>query len=185
MDCRNDYQAKGDISMSIFGQSKKELLEWQEFILGEPSKKLYMSKKQLISSTQQIAQDSLRISNDCIRIISDTIKPDIFFSRMDLLYQHTCKLCVCEKYIKFSDALPSQALQQFSQDHFYAVQTFIKRYAQATYCKADTLKTIKGKLNQAVKFYTSLIPYFNQIEPQNIQMIENMKQSMLVDFGAS
>lgn len=169
--------------MSLFGPSKKELLEWQTFVTGKPSNKLLMNKAQLKTATQQIAQDSLRISNDCVRIISETIKPDVFFSRMDLLYHHTYKLSVCEKYIKFSGALPSQALAQFGQDHFNAVQAFINRYTQATYSKADTLKTTKGKLNQAVKFYDSLVPYFNNIEPQNIQMIENIKQSMFANFG--
>lgn len=168
--------------MSLFGPSKRELLEWQAFVTGQQSSKLHMTKAQLKASTQQMANDSLRISSDCIRIISETIKPEVFFSRMDLLYQHTYKLSICEKYIQFSGALPSQALAQFGQDHFNAVQAFINRYTQATYSKAATLKTTKGKLNQAVKFYDSLVPYFNNIEPQNIQMIENIKQSMYANF---
>lgn len=169
--------------MALFGPSKKELLEWQAFINGKPSNKLLMTKAQLHACTLQIVQDSIRISNDCIRIISETIKPDVFFMRLNLLYEHTYKLCICEKYIKFSGAKPSQALNQFGQEHFNAVQAFINRYANSVYQKACTLKTEKGKMNQVTKFYDSLVPYFNQIEPPNIQMIENIKQSMFSDFS--
>ena len=63
----------GLVDMSLFGPSKRELLEWQAFVTGKPSSKLLMNKAQLKTATQQIAQDSLRISNDCVRIISETM----------------------------------------------------------------------------------------------------------------
>lgn len=43
--------------MSLFGPSKKELLEWQTFVTGKPSSKLLMNKAQLKSGN----------STDCSR----------------------------------------------------------------------------------------------------------------------
>lgn len=72
-------------SVGLFGKSKKELLLWQNLIICGSPNKLVMSEKQLKLATEQQATNDLRIIQDCIKIISDTVKPDIFFSRLDLL----------------------------------------------------------------------------------------------------
>ena len=79
--------------MWLFGKKKEELLIWQNLIMQDSPNKLVMTEKQLKQATEQQASNDLRIIQDCIRIISETVKPDIFFSRMDLL-KETSKLLI-------------------------------------------------------------------------------------------
>lgn len=71
--------------MGLFGKSKKELLAWQKIVLYNSPDKLIMSEKQLKQISNQSAQNHIRIIQDCIKLIRHTTKPEVFFSRLELL----------------------------------------------------------------------------------------------------
>ena len=145
--------------MWLFGKKKEELLIWQNLIMQDSPNKLVMTEKQLKQATEQQASNDLRIIQDCIRIISETVKPDIFFSRMDLLKEKSKRLIEFEKYIKFSGASPTNAFQEVLDNEQDAIYQFISRCFNVAFEKAESMKTEKGKMNQFQKFYDNLQPY--------------------------
>ena len=165
--------------MGLFGKSKKELLTWQNLVFQDSPNKLIMSERQLKQLTEQQAGDDLRIIQDCIKIISDTIKPDIFFSRLELLKEKSKHLIQLESYINFSGASPSAAFKEVIANEQQAIYQFIGRYYNATFEKAKTLKTDKGKKNQFKKFYDSLQLYTDKMNEHNIKYIEYIVKDLL------
>ncbi len=158
--------------MWLFGKKKEELLIWQNLIMQDSPNKLVMTEKQLKQTTEQQASNDLRIIQDCIRIISETVKPDIFFSRMDLLKEKSKRLIEFEKYIKFSGASPTNAFQEVLDNEQDAIYQFISRCFNVAFEKAESMKTEKGKMNQFQKFYDNLQPYMNRMDEKNRKYIE-------------
>ncbi len=168
--------------MGLFGKSKKDLLIWQNIITNEQSKKLYMSQQQLQQFTEQQASNDLRIINDCTKIISETVKPDIFFSRMDLMKEKAYHLLSLEPYIKTSGASITSAVKEIEADEQKAIFQFLVRYFTFTLEKADSLKTDKGKKNQYQKFYSSLQLYYDRMNSDNVSYIETKYNAYIKDL---
>lgn len=157
--------------LGMFGKKKENLLELQEIVLGKSYTKLIMTEKQLISAATASAQRELEIIHDCLRIISETKKPDIFFSRLDLLFAKAERLRIYEKHISFTES-PSAAYGQLWEDRQECISLFLVRYFSDVFDQAENLKTDKGKLNKYQKFYDSLQPYYEQMNADNIDYIE-------------
>lgn len=151
---------------------KEELLCLQKNVLDNSPDKLICSEKQLIALAYQKAENSLRIVQDCNKILQTTIAPDVFFSRFQLLIQHSSNLAIMEKYISFSGASPTAAFNVLMSEKQECIKQFLIRYFCKVLDKADSLKTAKGKLNQYQKFYDSLTPYFAEMDADNIDYIE-------------
>lgn len=166
--------------MGLFGKSKKELLVWQNLILQDPPTKLIMSEKQLKQITEQQATNDLRIVQDCLKIISNTVKPDIFFSRLDLLKEKSKHLVLLEPYIAFSGASPTAAYEEVLEKEQEAIYQFICRYFSTTFEKAESLKTEKGKKNHYQKFFDSLQPYTDRMNEHNLNYIEYKRRNHLM-----
>ena len=64
-------------------ERKSKMLNWQSLI--SPEKYLFMNEQQLIKASQQSVTNDLKIIQDCIDLMDKTKKPDIFFSKLDLL----------------------------------------------------------------------------------------------------
>lgn len=165
--------------MWLFGKKKEHLqernmmlLEWQNTILEEPVSKLIMTETQLDQQTRIIVKNELRIIKDCLEILETTTKPDIFFPRLELLEKKTSDLVKVEKYVTFNGAKPSEALTNLFQDKQKVINDFLIRYFCSVFDKAETMKTDKGKLNQYIKFYDSLKPYYDIMDADNIDYIE-------------
>lgn len=166
--------------MGLFRRNKKELLVWQNLVIQDSPNKLIVTEKQLKQITEQQANNDLRIIQDCIKIISDTTKPDIFFSRLDLLKEKSKHLIQLEPYIKFSGASPTAAFNEVLTNEQDAIYQFIIRYFGATFEKAESLKTEKGKRNQYRKFFDSLQPYSDQMDERNLKYIEYKRRNHLI-----
>lgn len=171
--------------MGLFGffnrGKKAKLLELQKIVLENSPDFLVMSKSQLMSSAKEQAQNDLRIMEDCTKLLSSTMKPDVFFSRLDLLEKHSKHLAQLEPYIDFSGALPSEAYNEFVSEKSLCIRQFIARYSSAISDKARTMKTERGRNNQYQKFYNELEPYFSVMGSDNIKYVNLLYGSMLED----
>lgn len=156
----------------IFGKKKAELLELQKIVLDNSPDQLVLSEKQLIELAKIHAQNSLRIVQDCSKILQSTVKPDVFFERFQLLILHSSNMAILEKYVPFRGASPMAAFNVLMAEKQQCINQFLIRYFCSVFDKAETLKTDKGKFNQYKKFYDSLLPYYDEMDADNIDYIE-------------
>lgn len=161
----------GFISNIINGK-KHYLLEWQNTLLEEPINKLIMTEQQLKTQTESRVNNDLRIINDSSKLIENTVKPDVFFQRLQLLEKKAADMVRFEKFISFKGAIPSEGLEEVRDNKQQAIKLFLIRYFNAIYDKSETLKTNKAKLNQYQKFYDSMQPYYEYMDKDNIDYVE-------------
>jgi len=164
--------------------NKSVLLEWQNVILEDESTKLHMSRDQLEDCTIEQAQNDMRIFDDCATLINSTVKPDVFFSRLDLAESTLDHLVTLEPYMNQIkciqlEASMSDLMNKFQEEKDSYTTDFLYRYYASVKEKADGLKTEKGKQNQFQKFYESLEPYFESISDLNMEYIEAMKEQKI------
>ena len=175
--------------MGLFGffnkGKKAKLLELQKIVVENSPDFLIMSESQLMDIAKEQAQNHLRIIGDCTKLLSSTIKPDVFFSRLDLLEKHSKHLMQFEPYINFSGALPSEGYNEFVANKNLCVRQFIARYSSAISDKAKTMKTERGRKNQYQKFYDELEPYFPVISIKNIEYVNLLYHKLIEDIMAT
>ncbi len=153
--------------MWVFGKKREHLLEWQRIVTHDSGNQLFMTESQLREISNQQASNDLRIVNDCTRILSETVKPDVFFSRLDVLKQASRRLMELEPYIKFTGVSPTVAYNELNKQEQTIIYQFIGRYFTSVYDKAESMKTERGKKNQYEKFFDSLQPYFDRMDQHN------------------
>lgn len=151
---------------------KEELLLLQKTLVKNSPDRLMYSEKQLKALAHQSAKNSLRIAEDCAKILQTTVKPDVFFDRLQLLAWHTSNLALLEKYVRFSGASPTTVFSALTREKQDCIAEFLVRYFGKVLAKADSLKTAKGKLNQYQKFFDSLKPHFEEMSAENIDYVE-------------
>lgn len=164
--------------------NKSALLEWQNMILEDESTKLIMSRDQLEDCTIEQAQNDMRIFDDCATLINSTVKPDVFFSRLELAECKLEHLVTLEPYMQQIKCITlessmSDLMNKFQEEKDSYTTDFLYRYYASVKEKADGLKTEKGKQNQFQKFYESLEPYFESISDLNMEYIEAMKEQKI------
>ncbi len=155
-----------------------ELLQWQKLLVVNSPNRLIMTEAELENCTDSYISNEYRIVNDCRHLIANTVKPDVFFSRLDLLDETLTHLSVFEPYFSgFYGKLPSEIHREIFYKEQEMTNRFLKRYYITVYEKAEEMKTQKGKDNQFKKFYESLQPYFDRMDERNIKYIENKAQT--------
>lgn len=158
-------------------KSKKELLALQKLVVENSPNKLVFSEEQLIKMAYPQAQRYLTIVNESVSLVNNTVKPDVFFSRYELIEENLGILSLFEPYIKFKGNKPSAELDKLQIYKQEQTLIFLARYFSDTKKQAGNMKTDKGKLNKYEKFYQSLQPYYNLMNSENIDYIETNYKS--------
>lgn len=153
-------------------QKRERLLQWQSIVTPDSSDQLVMSEQQLKAISQQQAENDLRIMNDSAKLVESTVNPDVFFSRLQLLWEKAEHLCLLEQYMEFSGASPAAAFLEIRENHQKAIYDFIVRYFSVTFDKAESMKTEKGRIAQYQKFYDTLQNYYHVMNTENINYVE-------------
>ena len=122
-----------------------------------------------------------RILNDCSRLLQETRNPDTFFSRLDLLEEQLDKMKeIYEQTGITVSPSPDGLLEALNKDKEEIIYDFIGRYYNATFDKAEKLKTDKGKRNCYQKFFDTLDSYSDYINERN-QAYINYKRRYVDD----
>lgn len=150
----------------------EQLLQWQNAIMKDSPNRLIMTEEQLKVATVQQAENDLHIINDSIKIIEKTTKPDVFFSRLNLLAEKSKHLVSLERYIAFSGASPTAAYNEVLQNYNESIRLFLIRYFSETFDKAESMKTEKARIGKYQKFYDSLQEYYCYMNDENKNYIE-------------
>lgn len=133
----------------------------------------FFSKKPKISQAelqlkQEQAQNSLRIIRESIKLISETKNPEVFFSRYNLLIEHSKTLLILETNVNFTGASLSAAYEEVLNNRQIATKDFLVRYWSDILSKIDALKTESAKKKKLQVFYDSLEKHKEEMNAENI-----------------
>jgi hypothetical protein len=159
------------LTRKLNGKNER-LLQWQNAIMTDSPNRLIMTEEQLKAATIQQANNDLRIINDSASLVEKTTKPDVFFSRLNLLIEKSKHLASLEKYISFSGAPPTAAYNEALQNYNESIRLFLIQYFSETFDKAEAMKTEKGRIGKYQKFYDSLQIYYQYMTEEHIRYIE-------------
>ena len=171
---------KSDSSTS----SKEKLLQLQKAVMPNSPDSLVMTRQQLMATANQQASDDIRIAQDSSNIVSTTNKPDVFFSRLDLLKSHTYHMQLLEPFVPFTVS-PTAAMNEILTNEQEIIHQFIIRYYNSVNSYANSLKTDNGKYNQYKKFYDTMSAYQNKMSPDNFNYIEQLFNQATSQLSAS
>lgn len=153
-------------------EKQDRLIRWQRLVMPNSPDKLILTEQQLKDFTLQQAQNDLRIIRDCSNLVENTLKPDVFFMRLNLLVEKSKHLATFEPYIPFFGASPTDGYNEVLNNYQEAVRLFLIRYFSDTFDKAEAMKTEKGRIGKYQKFYDSLQEYYCYMNDENIDYIE-------------
>lgn len=105
-------------------------------------------------------QYGLKQINECAKLINTTVKPDVFFGRLNFLLDLLLDLQSYEKYHVFRGSTPSQDYQRIITNLEKTVNDFLDRATDKELNKISSLKTEKARKNRAEKFVISILTAF-------------------------
>ena len=125
--------------MGIFGFIKKcyeaviqeqkarqdRLLQWQKLLMPDITDDFIMTEQQLKKLTAQQAENDLRIIKDCTKLVESTLKPDVFFMRLNLLLEKAKHLASLEMYLPISGTSPTDAYNEAVNQYHEAINQFL------------------------------------------------------------
>lgn len=104
----------------------------------------------------------LKQYRDTKKIVSTTLKPDIFFGRLNFLYDVLLSLQRYENIPgMFTKNDPTQALERLKEQNGRIVSDFITRYMENTKSETKKKKTLDGMESYYEKSMTALIAAFD------------------------
>lgn len=156
-------------------------LSYSERISG--GKKATPAKKKNVQAPKGIyaqqAQNDLRIIGESSKIAQETLKPEIFFSRFDLILDRYEHLISIERYISFASERPSEIYAQVKSAKSETIQNFIERYFLGTYQKARELKTPAGRKNRIIKASEVLMLHSDKMDSDCVALAGKLKDEYL------
>ena len=151
----------------IFGKTSRKPTLQEILYENAPSNRITIPREQMLNLANQRAAQDIRIINESKTIIQTTVKPDVFFSRLNLLRDKIDDLVMLSPYIKIKGVSQHQLKQSYENDREEIINGFIDRYYKSVKKKADTLKTQKAKDNQYNKFFDTLEKYQPELSDGN------------------
>lgn len=98
---------------------------------------------------------------DTYKILNTTIKPDVFFKRLNFLFDVLMTLQVYEKYGVFTENTPTKRINDINTGLEARVSRFVDRYMAYTHETVSALKTKKGKEEKYADLVIKLISAFD------------------------
>lgn len=110
-----------------------------------------------ISSLQlQQVDNLLKQARESAHLVNSTVKPEVFFGRLNFLLDVLLELQKYERYKIFKGSSPSRDYNNLIRDLDKTVDSFISRAIKANNAKIESLKTPAAKERNRSKFLISL-----------------------------
>ncbi len=94
----------------------------------------------------------LKQVQESAKLVNNTIKPDVYFGRLNFLFDLFLTLQEFEKYKIFTGKSPTQDYNYLLRNMEQSVNNFIDRSFENQYNKMKKLKTDKSKTNSYLKY---------------------------------
>ncbi len=118
-------------------------------------------KPKLSDKQLQCVRMTLMQVQDSAKLVNTTVKPDVFFKRLNFLLDLLLRLQPYERYGIFKNGLPSSDYRRIIANLEATVNDFIDRAVAANQAKIATLKTSKARERSRESFVVSLISAFD------------------------
>lgn len=138
------------------------------------------NRKMARLTAEMAAPGYLKIAQDCAKLVNTTVKPDVFFSRYDLLESVLACLVLTEPYVKFNGTQPMAQLRKVQAQRLQAERDFIQRSYDRMIQEARALKTEKGQSGRLVKYFTTMEGYAEQLGPDGAAYLQSLKERHIV-----
>lgn len=145
----------------------KPTLFFLQVLVAPGSRRRALSTKQIIAACDSILTNCVRITDDCKKIIGTTENPKVFYERYDLLLEKYSEMAKFEPYLDIYGYQPTESLTYYQSVKNDFEKKLINRCYNKALTKAESLKTEKGKQNQFVKVYESLLHFADSMNPYN------------------
>ena len=109
----------------------------------------------------QRVQDRMIQLKDSVHLINTTVKPDVFFKRLNFTLDLLLDLQCYEKYKIFKGSRPSDDYRKIINNLEATVDDFIDRAVEANNEKIASMKTAKARERNREDFAIKLISAFN------------------------
>jgi len=154
-------------------------IDAQNLVMRTNYKKLVVSDQQLLRALNMFVDGNMKVISDCTRLINETVNPDVFFSRLDTLFERVQLLCSLESIngSLFTQS-PTDQLRIVRQKLPQTFDDLINRCWLDAQNKACSLKTSSAKQARFDKLFLSLDLYRTRMNPQNIDLITNLKSKV-------
>lgn len=159
---RNEYD-----NIRFTHATKEIMLKLQELIIPGHSE-LIMSLKDLEKHGTHKIDRHAQIVDDCEQLINTTENAETFFSRYQLLLETLKILREFEPFFHFIGYLPSEKFDYFINEKQKYICLLVDRMYNRALIKGDSLKTEKGKLNQFIKAYDTIMNFEKQMTFETI-----------------
>ena len=166
-------------------QQEAQIIEWQNAVIQDCPNRIVTTETQRRLATESAARDDMRIIDDSFRLINVTTDPDVFFSRWELLIEQTMHLEMLRNFMMIPEFRPPESSVSLKREKSTYIQHFLSRYFSDVYEKAETLKTEHGKIGRYQRFYDSLQPYYDKMQPEHIEFIETKNEIYVAQADAA
>lgn len=126
-----------------------------------PAAHVESSTPQISEPHMQSAQITMNQIRDTLKIVNTTVKPDIFFKRLNFLLDLLLRLQPYEKYGIFKTETPTAGYKRITANLEVSVDAFIDRAISDNQQKMLRLKTERAKKKCYVDFACALISAFD------------------------
>ena len=172
---KQDIQIKPSITeisncrsiQAIKNLSKQNMYALQTVVFPNSRKGAVTLEKIIHTCDSIITQDNF-IADDCKKLIYSTETPRVFYERYDLLYEKYMDMRKYEPFVVIYGYQPSESLLYYQEAKKRYEKKMIDRCYNKALIKADSLKTDKGKKNQFMKSYNSLMEFKDSMNPDNL-----------------
>lgn len=105
-------------------------------------------------------KNMLKQVNDSTKLVNTTTNPEVFFSRLNMLFDLFMELKKYEKYRIFTGKTPTQDYEYLQKSLEKQVNLFIDRTYEKQMEKMKTLKTDKSKASSFEKYSDKMMTAF-------------------------
>lgn len=118
-------------------------------------------RKKLSQVEQMQFNNLLKQAQESAKLVNTTVKPDIFFGRLNFLFDVLYNMTKFEKKMKFKKGhAPIDDFNRLATNLELTVNDFIDRSYEKALEKVNSLKTEKGKKNHLQKYFDSMFLAF-------------------------
>lgn len=120
--------------------------------------------KKLTPLEKDHIQTWLKQAHECEAIVNKTVKPDVFFGRLNFLFDCLLNLSDYEKRYDFQPEKPSKVFKNITSKLEKYVDGFINRAFSDKKVKVGKLKTDKSKASNWKKFFDDMFTAFENAD---------------------
>lgn len=156
---------------AIKNLNKTTLYNLQQLVFPGSRNGIY-SAEQILDACDTLISQNKHIIDDCKELIDTTENPDVFFSRYDLLIEKYEELSKYEPFVVIYGYQPIESLVYYRDSRSNFEKKFITRCYNKALVKSDSMKTEKGKKNQFIKMYDTLLSYESNMSLESFSFLQ-------------